>query len=329
MANNGTLKMKMLALWEILQQESDITNPLTTNEICEKLQARGIPCERKSVVTDVELLKKHGYSVETKTEGRDRIYYVEDRQFSVPELKIIIDALQAASFVTEQKTAELVEKIAALGGSHRGTIMKENIVHFNTRKHKNESIFFSVNELEQALIGKCQVSFFYFDLNEKHEKVYRKEKKLYVVDPIALVFVEDNYYLMCWSTKYQQIVSYRVDRMKNVSKLETPVCPEAMLPEEKIAAFTEQKFKMFGGEPEEVTLRFSNDLIGTIYDKFGEDTQMVRVDENSCAAKVTVQVSPTFWGWVFQFRGELQITEPDDLIDTYKAFLENACAEME
>lgn len=324
MANNGTLKMKMLSLWEILQQESDITNPLTTNEICEKLQARGIPCERKSVVTDVELLNKHGYSVETKTEGRDRIYYVEDRQFSVPELKIIIDALQAASFVTEKKTAELVEKIAALGGSHRGTILKENIVHFNTRKHKNESIFFSVNELEQALIGNCQVSFFYFDLNEKHEKVYRKEKKLYVVDPIALVFVEDNYYLMCWSTKYHQIVSYRVDRMKNVSKLETPVCPEAMLPEEKIAAFTEQTFKMFGGETEEVTLRFANELIGTIYDKFGEDTQMVRVDENSCAAKVTVQVSPTFWGWVFQFRGELEISEPQDLIETYRALLEKA-----
>ena len=107
MANNGTLKMKMLALWEILQQESDIAKPLTTNEICEKLQARGIPCERKSVVADVELLKKHGYSVETKTEGRDRIYYVEDRQFSVPELKIIIDALQAASFVTEKRPLSL------------------------------------------------------------------------------------------------------------------------------------------------------------------------------------------------------------------------------
>lgn len=324
MANNGTLKMKMLALWEILKQDSDEYTPLTTNDICEKLRTRGIPCERKSVATDIALLKKHGYDVESEVVGRDRIYYVDDRQFSVPELKILIDALQAATFVTEAKTSKLIEKVASLGGSYRGTILKENIVRFNTRKHTNESIYFSVNELEQALIGKCQVSFFYFDLNEKHQKIYRKEKKLYIVDPIALVFVEDNYYLMCWSTKYQQIVSYRVDRMETVTKLETPICPEAMLPEEKVASFTEQTFKMFGGETEEVTLRFANELIGTIYDKFGEDTQMVRVDENSCAAKVTVQISPTFWGWVFQFRGELQITAPQELIDTYRSLLEGA-----
>ena len=176
MANNGTLKMKMLALWEILKQDSDEYTPLTTNDICEKLRTRGIPCERKSVATDIALLKKHGYDVESEVVGRDRIYYVDDRQFSVPELKILIDALQAATFVTEAKTSKLIEKVASLGGSYRGTILKENIVRFNTRKHTNESIYFSVNELEQALIGKCQVSFFYFDLNEKHQKIYRKEK---------------------------------------------------------------------------------------------------------------------------------------------------------
>lgn len=324
MANNSTLKMKMLALWEILRADSDAEHPLSTNEICAKLRARGIPCERKSVSTDVRLLRQHGYEVESIKIGRDRVYYVPDRGFSVPELKILIDALQAAAFVTEKKTAELTEKVASLGGSHRAEILKENIVRFNTRKHTNESIYFSVNELEQALTGRCRASFYYFDLNENHEKVYRKDRQLYVVDPIALVFVEDNYYLMCWSEKYQQIVSYRVDRMETVTALKTPVCPEALLPEEQIAAFTEETFKMFGGEPEEVTLRFANELIGTIYDKFGEDTPMLRVDEATCAARVKVQVSPTFWGWVFQFCGELQITEPQELIDTYKALLQEA-----
>ena len=226
--------------------------------------------------------------------------------------------------VTEKKTAELTAKVAALGGSHRGEILQQNVVRFNTRKHTNESIYFSVNELEQALTDRCQASFYYFDLNEKHEKVFRKDRQLYVVDPVALVFVEDNYYLMCWSAKYAQIVSYRVDRMETVTALKTPVCPEALMPEEQIAAFTEETFKMFGGEPEEVTLRFANELIGTIYDKFGEDTQMLRVDPDSCAARVKVQVSPTFWGWVFQFRGKLQITDPQKLIDTYKALLEAA-----
>lgn len=324
MANNGVLKMKMLALWEILRQDSDAEHPLSTNELCRKLNAKGIPCERKSVPTDMAQFKDYGFEVESKKIGRERVYYIEDRQFSVPELKILIDAVQAATFITPKKSAELVEKLAALGGSHRAEILRSNIVHFNTRKHTNESIFYSVNELEQALIQKRQASFLYFDLNEKHERVYRKEQKRYIVDPIALVFLSDNYYLMCYSTKYEQIVSYRVDRMENVTVLETPACPQAQLPEQQIAAFTEQTFKMFGGETEEVTLRFSDELIGTVYDKFGEDTQMYRVDENSCGAKVTVQVSPTFWGWVFQFRGELEIVEPQELIDTYKSLLESA-----
>ena len=324
MANNGVLKMKMLALWEILRQDSDAEHPLSTNELCRKLNAKGIPCERKSVPTDMAQFKDYGFEVESKKIGRERVYYIEDRQFSIPELKILIDAVQAATFITPKKSTEQVEKLAALGGSHRAEILRSNIVHFNTRKHTNESIFYSVNELEQALIQKRQASFLYFDLNEKHERVYRKEQKRYVVDPVALVFLGDNYYLMCYSTKYEQIVSYRVDRMENVTVLETPACPQAQLPEQQIAAFTEQTFKMFGGETEEVVLRFSDELIGTVYDKFGEDTQMYRVNENSCGAKVTVQVSPTFWGWVFQFRGELEIVEPQYLIDTYKSLLENA-----
>ena len=324
MPNNSTLKMKMLALWEILKQESDAEHPLTTNDVCRKLAARGIPCERKSVSTDVALLLRHGYEVRTEKVGRDRFYWVPDRRFSVPELKIMIDALQAATFVTEKKTAELAEKVAALGGSHMGQILQENIVHFNTRKHTNESIYYSVSELEQALLAKRQASFHYFDLNENHERVYRKEQKLYVVDPAALVFLNDNYYLTCWSTEHERIVSYRVDRMEHVSMLDTPACPAAQLPEEEIAAFTKQTFSMFGGETETVTLQFANELMGTVYDKFGEDLRIQRVDEDSCSARVTVQVSPTFWGWVFQFQGKLRVTEPAELIEKYSAVLEAA-----
>ena len=155
MANNSTLKMKMLALWEIMKQESDAEHPLSTNDICRKLAARGIPCERKSVSTDVALLLQHGYEVCSVKIGRDRYYWVPDRRFSVPELKILIDALQAATFVTEKKTAELAEKVAALGGSHRGQVLQENIVHFNTRKHTNESIY-SVDSIVQKLLRICQ-----------------------------------------------------------------------------------------------------------------------------------------------------------------------------
>lgn len=324
MANNGTLKMKMLALWEILKQESDAARPLSTNDICRKLNERGIPCERKSVATDIELLRKHGFEVDSTIDNKERVYWMLDRSFDKAELKVIIDALQAASFVTEKQTAELTEKIAALGGSHQAEILKGSLVHFNTRKHTNESTLYIVNELEEALLKKRQASFYYFDLNELRERVYRKKRQLYVVDPAALIFHEDNYYLMCYSTKYHAIVNYRVDRMEHVNVLDTPVSPEAQLSEEQIAAFVEQTFKMFSGDPEEVTLRFADDKIGTVYDKFGEDIEIRRIDDSTCETTVIVQISPTFWGWLFQFNGEMQIIDPPELIDTYKALLESA-----
>lgn len=325
MPKSAPKKMKMLLLWEILRQDADEKHPMPTTEICRRLQEVGIPCERKSVYADIDVLNDYGFVVKKTTVGKQNGYYVEDRKFNSAELKIIIDAMQAASFITPQKTQELSEKIADLGGSHRAEVIKGSLVHFNTRKHTNEEVYKTVDMLERALMAKTKAAFYYYDLDEKHKKVFRKDRELYIVDPIALVFLEDNYYLMTYSEKYRKVVTYRVDRMDNVTALPKAVCKAAKMPEKKIAQFVEQTFKMFGGESESVTLRFDESLIGVIYDKFGEDTRMERVDETTCSAKVTVQISPTFWGWVFQFNGELQIAEPQDMIDTYKSLLEAAC----
>lgn len=325
MAYSGELKIKLLAIWEMLSQDTDPLHPLGTNEIIARLAEKGIPCDRRTLAQDIKVLQEYGYEVQEEKVGKQNGYYMDDRKFSLGELKILIDAVQAASFITEKKTKELIEKIADLGGSNRARVMQSNLVHFNTRKHSNESILYNVDHLEKALIQKTQVSFLYFDLNEKHERVFRKEKQKYVVDPVALVFMEDNYYLMCYSDDHKKVVNYRVDRMKEVTILDTPVCDAAQIPEKQIAAYTGQTFKMFGGEPETVTLQFGNNLIGVVYDKFGENTKMVRVDEDTCSARVTVQISPTFWGWLFQFAGEMQLTEPEYLIDMYRHLLNSAC----
>ena len=325
MAYSGEKKVKLLAIWEILSQDSDRLHPIGTNEIIARLAEKDIPCERRTLAQDIKALQDYGYEIQEDKVGKQNGYYMDDRKFSLGELKILIDAVQAASFITEKKTHELIEKIADLGGSNRARVMQSNLVHFNTRKHTNESILYNVDHLEKALIQNSKVSFVYFDLNENHQRVFRKGKEKYVVDPVALVFMEDNYYLMCYSDAYEKVISYRVDRMQQVTVLEKPVCAEAQVPEEQIAAFTEQTFKMFSGEPETVTLHFGNHLIGVVYDKFGENTEMRRVDEDTCIATVTVQISPTFWGWLFQFAGEMRIIEPQYLIDTYKHLLDVAC----
>ena len=324
MANNSMLKMKMAVLLDMLRQDSDEDHPLPTNEICDRLAAKGIPCERKCVGTDIALLRQFGYEVMDTRSGKQKAYYIEDRSFSLPEIKILIDAVQAASFITEKKAAELIEKISYLGSSRRAEILQSNIVRFNTRKHTNEKIYYNVDQLEKAILLGQKASFVYYDLDENHKKIYRKDRKEYIVDPVTLVYMEDNYYLMCYSEKYANVASYRLDRMERTKVLKEPVCEAAKMMEEDIAAFTEQTFKMFSGETERVKLRFANHLIGTIYDKFGEDTKMQRLDPNSCTAEVNVQISPTFWGWLFQFVGEMQIVEPLELIDTYRALLSDA-----
>lgn len=176
MSYSGEKKVKLLALWEMLSQDSDRLHPLGTNEIIERLEAKNIPCDRRTLVQDINALREYGYEVLEEKVGKQNGYYMDDRRFSLGELKILIDAVQAASFITEKKTKELIEKIADLGGSNRARVMQSNLVHFNTRKHSNESILYNVDHLDKALIQKTQVSFLYFDLNEKTRTCVPKRK---------------------------------------------------------------------------------------------------------------------------------------------------------
>lgn len=311
-------KIKLLKIMEMLRQETDEQHPMATGEICERLSRSGITCDRRTLAKDMTLLNNQGYEVMSFLRGHEKVYYIADRSFSVPELKILIDAVQAASFITENKTSELIDKIAVLGGSHRAEILKGNVVRFNTRKHSNESIYYNVGYLEDALQHKRKASFRYFDLNENGDKCYRKNESRYIVEPVALVFNEDNYYLMCFSSKYGNIVNFRVDRMDQVLVEEESISEEATAQHGDISDYTEQVFKMYGGPLEDITLEFESSLIGVVYDKFGEDTKMVRTGEAVCVASVKVQISPTFWGWLFQFAGRMRILSPAVIIEQYQ-----------
>lgn len=318
MAQENCQKIKLLKLYELLQQETDEEHPMTTMTIVHRLGEAGISCDRRTLSKDMAILNEYGYEFMWRKVSKEKGYYVEDRSFSVPELKILIDAVQAASFVTEKKTAELIDKIAALGGSHRADILKDNMVCFNTRKHSNEAIYYNVNYLEDAIQQQKKVIYRYFDLNEYGEKVYRKDGHHYVAEPVALVFNEDNYYLVAYSAKHDGTANYRVDRMDAVEVLDEPISEKVLQLRDSISSYTEQAFKMYGGQPMDITIQFNNKLIGVVYDKFGEGTRMVRLTEDSCVATVKVQVSPTFWGWIFQFGGQMRITSPESMIAEYK-----------
>lgn len=310
-------KMKLLFLLEMLRADSDEEHPLKTGDILARLEAKGVSCDRRTLAKDIALLNEQGYEVMSVTCQRQKGYYIEDRSFSVPELRILMDAVQAARFITEKKTEELTEKVAALSGSNRAQLLKQNAVHFNARKYSNEAVYYTVSTLNEALSQGRKASFFYYDLNEKRQRVYHRDKRRYVVEPVALVFAEDRYYLMAISPDREGPSVYRIDRMERAEIEAEPVSAAAKKARSKVPAYAGRAFKMFSGPEQKVTLAFDDGLVGAVLDRFGEDTPVIRLDEKTCQCTVPVQVSPPFWGWLFQYDCRMRLTAPKELKEEY------------
>ena len=321
MGKENFSKIKLLRIWEILKQDSDENNPLTTNQILEKLSESGIVCDRRTLYQDISTLNSYGYEVICKKGQHSNGYFVIDRSFDVPELRILIDAVQAASFISPKKTAELTDKIAALGGSYRADILKKNIVEFNTTKHNNEHIYYSVNAIEDAILAEKKISFQYFDLNESHERVFRKNGEKYIVNPVAMVFSNDNYYLICYHDNHDGITTYRIDRMLNVSVSDQEINKAAQPKGLNIAKHRKQSFSMFGGKPETVKFEADKDLLDVIYDKFGEDTQIRPLGNDKISFTADVEISPMFFGWCCSFGERLKVISPNNMIVEMKNYL--------
>ena len=312
MAENNQ-KIKLLRIMEFLRAESTEGKPVSTSQIISYLNSIHISCERRTLYKDMDMLIESGANI-VKTElGRENAYYMNEVSFSLAEVKTLIDAVQAANFVPADKTADLVEKLLSYAGVRRSEIVRDNIIFYNNHKHSNQDIYENIEQIELAIRQKKQVSFYYFDLDEKRNRVYRKEKKRYITDPVALVFSEDNYYLVAYSQKYQNAVNYRVDRMDTVEVEEEPICEEALIKKRKTETYTEQVFKMYNGETELVTMEFAPSKLGVIYDKFGESIEIRHADKGWLKIKIAVQISPTFWGWIYQLEDQIKIVSPEGI----------------
>lgn len=306
-------KMRLFKIWEILRTETDEDNPMNTPTLLRKLAESGIECDRRTLYKDIQALNDFGYEI-LHTRGISNEYFVVDRSFDVPELRILLDAVQAASFITEKKTNALVDKIAALAGSHRAELLKNHIMRFNITKHTNEAIYYSVNEIERAIIEGKKVSFFYFDYNAKGERVFRKDKKRYVVNPYATVFSNDNYYLVCYSDKYKNVTHYRIDRMDTVEVEKDDITPADCIKGFDITEHRKQVFGMFVGKEERVSMTIDNSLIDPVMDKFGEEVQLVDRGDGTAQLNISVQVSLAFLGWCCSFGDKLTVIYPQSVV---------------
>lgn len=315
MGKENFQKIKLLKIWEILRKDSDEDHPLDTISIIKKLNAIDISCDRKTLYNDIAELNKHGYTVHKKRSRRNQ-YYIEQSKFSVPELRILIDAVEAANFITQQKTDELVEKIANLSGSYKADILK-NGMYFDTQKYNNEAIYNNISKLDEAINLNRKVSFKYFQYDENGNIVYRKKGQRYIVNPLALVFNNNCYYLVCYNDKYKNLSNYRIDRIENVMVEADSIVLEECAKGFDIGEYRREAFSMYTGKETEIEIVFDKSLIDVMLDRFGTALKMHSVDENNCQLSANVQISPMFFGWCANFGDKMKIVRPNKLAIAY------------
>jgi predicted DNA-binding transcriptional regulator YafY len=310
-------------MWEILKSQTDEEHPMSTNELIQKLNEEGIQVDRKILYADIELLNENGYEVLTER-ARSNLYYVEDRSFYEHEVRILMDAVKSAAFITEKKTDELINKIAMLAGSKRGKLLKENITKFPIVKANNEMIYYSVDPIVQAIKKKRKIGFNYSDYNVKRERVYRmdkenpNQKRWYVVNPVTTFVDNGQYYLTCYDDKHGgSLANYRIDRMDKVKILEQDITPN---PDIDIAKYKRQQFSMFGGDVKKVEFEIDKSKIDVVFDKFGNGVKM-REDNGKIRCAVEVQESPTFISWCCSFDKSLKVLSPPSTIEKIKKHL--------
>ena len=321
MPRTANQKTKLLYVMEALLRESDEEHPLSMEDLLRYLSEKGIRAERKSVYSDIETLQAFGLDVHG-TRGRTAGYYVGERDFELPEIKLLIDSVQSSKFITERKTMQLIRKLAGLTSVHEAALMKRQLFVKNRIKSMNESIYYNVDAIHQAIAEDKQIEFRYYSYTVTKEKKFRRNGRPYRVSPLALSWAEENYYLIAYEGEAGKIKHFRVDKMDGIRVTERFREGQKLLRETDMAEYTRKNFSMFGGEEQTVTLRFSNRMIGVVIDTFGKDVPIFSVDADHFQIRATVAVSPQFFGWLFGLDGEAVITAPREVMDAFQAQLE-------
>lgn len=325
--DNIIKRVRILKLWEILTSETDEEHPIATEDLLDKLAGVGIQCVRTTLYEDIKTLRQYGYEIFT-VRAKTNLYYVEEGSLSVTEVLILMDAVQAAGFITERKTEELLDKLSRLTGGKRSEALKRNVVQFTIAKTCNEKVLYYVNEISQAIANhkKIRFNYFYYDLS--HARVYRMSKRepekrrVYKVNPLGTVFDNGYYYLFCYDDYFKGVSHYRIDRMDSVQILEEDATDGL---EKEKAALSERKrrlFFMYGGAEERLRLHADKELLDVMYDKFGGDIQLYDLNEKQFGFCVNVQVSPTFLGWCCSFGNKLRVVSPQSVVEQIKEYVE-------
>ena len=316
MPKSDNQKLKIFYILDYLQKNSHQEHPVRAAELLSMLERQhNIICDRKTVYSDISALQDYGVDI-VSMPGKNGGYYIASRNFEIPELKLLIDAVQSSRFLTEKKSRELIEKLCNQCSIHDARLMRRDVLVSGRVKSMNETIYYNVDAIQDAIADNRQITFRYFDFGLDGKRKYRE--KDYQASPYGLCQDNENCYLLAHSPRHG-ITSYRVDRMTEIKQLPEARIPCPELSGKALVEHANRLFQMYSGEQTSVKLRFHQSLVNVVIDRFGRDTMLIPDGDEHFVFTVNVAVSPMFLSWVIGFGSKAKILYPQSVVDACKS----------
>lgn len=323
MARSANQKLKLLYLCRILMEQTDEEHPLSVQELIAQLARYGVQAERKSIYDDLGALARFGVDVQCR-KGRSPGWFVGSRDFELPELKLLVDAVQSSRFITRRKSNVLIRKLERLASVHQARQLQRQVFVSGRIKVMNESIYYNVDKLHAAIAAKRAITFQYFDYNMYRQKVFRRNGSRYTVSPYGLIWNNDNYYLVAYDGEHRQMRHYRVDKMAEITVTHQPQEGTDEYPAFDLAAYGQKHFGMYSGEEMTVTLRAKSAMAGVVLDRFGLDVILIPDGSDYFTVSIPLVLSPQFFGWLFALEPDVTLMAPARAVDAYRQKLRSA-----
>ena len=310
-------KLRPIYLINILKERTDEDHYLTTSQLCAILKSEyGIDTHRTTIKSDIEMLQQAGFGIQAVRSTQNQYNFIE-REFDIAELKLLIDAVQSAKFMTKAKSDQLVTKLTALAGVNKARELKRNLVVDGRNKLENEHILMIVDAINDAINQRRKIRFQKVEYNVKKERVLHHGGETYSFSPYSLVWDGDFYYVVGFSDKYQSIGSHRVDRIYQRPE----ILDEAVIPAPlgfDVNKYINTTFRMYNAPRKEVELVCDNGVMDAIIDRFGPDVETYACDQQNFRVIAEVAVGTVFFNWIFGFNGKVKIKAPEDVKEQYK-----------
>lgn len=316
MSRGSNQKFKFTYLMKIMQEKTDDEHSITMPQIMDALEKYDVTAERKSIYTDLQdMTDKFGIEVIKEQIGRETFYHVGSRKFELAEVKLLIDAIQSSKFITERKSRELIKKIKEFVSDYQASQLQRQITVSGRIKTMNESIYYSVDEIHNAIAANKKIKFKYFSWQADKSKYIRNQGQFYSVSPWKLVWDNEYYYLVCFDDYDKKIRHYRVDKMMSPQMIDELREGAEEIKKVDIETYSASTFGMFGGEKKRVKIQFHNKMSGVFIDRFGKDITIKPLDEKHSELNVDVFISPQFYGWIFGLGKDVKVVGPDEVVE--------------